>query len=135
MRRILATITILLAGITLAQQPVRVLTHTSFDLPVELLEQFTEQTGWPVELLPGGDAGEVVNRAVLTAGRPVADVLFGIDNSLLHRAAGAGVRLHLVRERGRSQRKRRPRGHNQSFLRHVLLLLERCHCRIRTTNS
>lgn len=91
MRKILATITVLLAGLTLAQQPVRVLTHSSFDLPVELLGQFTEQTGWPVELLPGGDAGEVVNRAVLTAGRPVADVLFGIDNSLLHRAAGAGV--------------------------------------------
>lgn len=91
MKNILTVIAVLLAGFTLAQQPVRVLTHSSFDLPVELLEEFTERTGWPVELLPGGDAGEVVNRAVLTAGRPLADVLFGVDNSLLHRATAAGV--------------------------------------------
>lgn len=91
MKKILASITVLIAGFALAQQPVRVLTHSSFDLPAQLLEEFTSQTGWPVELLPGGDAGEVVNRAVLTAGRPIADVLFGVDNSLLHRAADAGV--------------------------------------------
>lgn len=76
---------------TALAQPVRVLTHSSFDLPAELLEEFTRQTGHEVQLLPAGDAGEVVNRAILTAGRPVADVLFGVDGSLLQRAAEAGV--------------------------------------------
>jgi thiamine transport system substrate-binding protein len=74
-----------------AQDSVRVLTHSSFDLPLELLEQFSAETGLKVELLPAGDAGEAVNRAILTSGRPLGDVLFGIDNSLLPRAAEHGV--------------------------------------------
>ena len=36
---------------------------------------------------PAGDAGEVVNKAVLTAGNPEGDVLFGVDNTLLTRAS------------------------------------------------
>lgn len=91
MRKALAMLLLALAAPVLAQTPVRVLTHSSFDLPGQLLEQFTAETGWEVELLAGGDAGEVVNRAILTAGRPLADVLFGVDASLLARAAGEGV--------------------------------------------
>lgn len=74
-----------------AQGSVRVLTHSSFDLPLELIERFTAETGIRVELLPSGDAGELVNRAVLTAGRPLGDVLFGVDNGLLPRVRDVGV--------------------------------------------
>ena len=91
MKSIVASLFVSLSALALAQEPVRVLTHSSFDLPVELLEQFSEQSGYEVEILPAGDAGEVVNRAILLAGRPVADVLFGVDGSLLQRAANAGV--------------------------------------------
>lgn len=91
MKSIVASLFVSLSALALAQEPVRVLTHSSFDLPVELLEQFTEQSGFEVEILPAGDAGEVVNRAILLAGRPVADVLFGVDGSLLQRAADANV--------------------------------------------
>ena len=42
-------------------------------------------------MVSGGDAGEVVNKAVLTAGNPEGDVLFGVDNTLLTRAVDAGV--------------------------------------------
>lgn len=72
-------------------QPLRVLTHESFDLSSELLERFTQETGIEVQILPAGDAGEVVNRAILTKARPIADVLYGVDNSLLARATGAGI--------------------------------------------
>lgn len=109
MKRLLQTAITLIAlaaGLSLAQQPVRVLTHSSFDLPAELLARFTAETGYPLELLPAGDAGEVVNRAILTSGRPLADVLFGVDGSLLQRAVTADVfepygseRLSLVPER------------------------------------
>lgn len=88
---ILIVISLALSLAAAQKDPVRVLTHMSFDLPEGVLERFTEETGFPVELLPAGDAGEVVNRAVLTAGRPLGDVLFGVDGSLLARAAGAGV--------------------------------------------
>ena len=58
---------------------------------------------------PGGDAGEVVNKAVLTAGNPEGDVLFGVDNTLLTRALSTRVssRLPLAERRrasGRSSR-------------------------------
>lgn len=72
-------------------QPLRVLTHESFDLSSELLERFTQETGIEVQILPAGDAGEVVNRAILTKARPIADVLYGVDNSLLTRATEAAI--------------------------------------------
>src|SRR5690625_1619137 len=80
----------LLLGGTLAQ-PLTVMTHESFDLSIELVQQFTEETGIVVEFLPAGDAGEVVSRAILTAGRPIADLLFGVDNNLMVRAFEAEI--------------------------------------------
>jgi thiamine transport system substrate-binding protein len=56
-----------------------------------LLEQFTEETGIEVEVLKGGDAGSVVNQAILTNGNPQADVLFGIDSTFLTRALDADL--------------------------------------------
>ena len=67
-------------------QTLTVLTHDSFAVSEEVLNAFTEQTGIEVEILPAGDAGEMVNRAILTKANPLADVLYGIDNSLLERA-------------------------------------------------
>ncbi len=52
---------------------------------------FTADTGITVEVLPSGDAGSMVNQAILTKDRPLADVLFGIDDSLLSRAVDAGI--------------------------------------------
>lgn len=91
MRTITLTIISLILTAASAQEPVRVLTHSSFDLPLGLIEQFTGDTGWPVQILQAGDAGELVNRAILTAGRPQGDVLFGVDEGLLARALDANV--------------------------------------------
>lgn len=49
-------------------------------------QPFTEATGIEVEVLAGGDAGAMVTQAVLTAGNPVADVIFGVDDTFLSRA-------------------------------------------------
>jgi len=64
----------------------RLLTHDSFALSDGLLDAFTKETGIEVELIQGGDAGTVVNQAILTNGNPQADVLFGIDSTFLSRA-------------------------------------------------
>ena len=64
----------------------RLLTHDSFALSDGLLAAFTEETGIEVELIQGGDAGTVVNQAILTKGNPQADVLFGVDSTFLSRA-------------------------------------------------
>jgi thiamine transport system substrate-binding protein len=78
---------------SLQAQTLRVLTHDSFAVSEEVIAEFTEQTGITVEFLPAGDAGEVVNRAILTKDNPLADVLYGIDNSLLARAINEDIFL------------------------------------------
>lgn len=76
-----------------AQTPVtlRVLTHSSFDLPQALLAQFEKEAGARLQIVKAGDAGEMTNKLILTRARPIADVVFGIDNTLLPRARAAGV--------------------------------------------
>lgn len=78
-------------GLAAAQTPLRVLTHDSFELPAPLLAQFEREAGVKLQLIKGGDAGEMLNRLILTRARPIADVVFGIDNALLPRALQAGV--------------------------------------------
>ncbi len=62
------------------------ITHDSFDLSEGVLASFTEETGIEVELLAGGDAGSMLNQAILTKDSPRGDVLFGVDNTFLSRA-------------------------------------------------
>ena len=70
---------------------VTLLAHDFFAVTPEVLEAFTAETGITVEVILGGDAGIVVNQALLTAGNPVADVLFGVDTTLLSRALDGDV--------------------------------------------
>ena len=70
---------------------VTVVTHDSFAASESVLEAFTAETGITIELLPSGDTGEMVNKSVLTAGDPLGDVLFGVDNTFLSRALGADL--------------------------------------------
>ncbi|MFA5552155.1 MAG: thiamine ABC transporter substrate-binding protein [Trueperaceae bacterium] len=72
-------------------QRVTVLTHSSFSLPADVVAEFTRATGIEVVFLPAGDAGEAVNRAILTKARPVGDLLFGVDENLLERARFEGI--------------------------------------------
>jgi len=74
-----------------APTTVTLITHDSFALTKSLLTDFTARTGITITLVSTGDAGEVVNKAALTAGNPEGDVLFGVDNTLLSRALTAGV--------------------------------------------
>jgi len=66
-------------------------THDSFDVSEGVLEAFTADTGIEVELLAAGDAGSLVNQAILTEGAPQGDVLFGVDSTFLSRALDAGI--------------------------------------------
>lgn len=68
------------------QSVVRLMTHDSFDISAGLLEEFESETGIRVEVFKAGDGGEIVNKAILARDAPLADVLFGIDNTFLSRA-------------------------------------------------
>lgn len=74
-------------------QTLRVLTHDAFAVSEEVIAEFTGETGIVLEFLKAGDAGEIVNRAILTKDNPLADVLYGIDNSLLARAINENIFL------------------------------------------
>ena len=70
---------------------VRVMTHDSFDISEETLAAFEAQYDAQVKILQAGDAGIVLNQAILSADNPLADVLYGVDNTLLSRALEAGI--------------------------------------------
>jgi thiamine transport system substrate-binding protein len=74
-----------------APRSVRLIAHESFALTQQLLDDFTAETGITVEVATAGDAGALVNRAVLAAGNPEGDLLFGVDNTLLSRLSAAGA--------------------------------------------
>jgi len=57
----------------------------------EISRRFEEEYGISVELKSIGDAGQVLQKAVLEKEDPEADILFGIDNNLITRAKKEGV--------------------------------------------
>jgi thiamine transport system substrate-binding protein len=70
---------------------VTLMTHDSFFLPDAVIEAFESAYAAELQVLPSGDAGSMVNQAILTADRPLADVLFGVDNTFLSRALEADL--------------------------------------------
>ncbi len=75
----------------LAGQTVQLLTHDSFALSDDVIADFEASTGVTLELVSGGDAGSMVAGAILAAGAPTADVIFGVDNTLVTRALDSDV--------------------------------------------
>lgn len=57
----------------------------------DALAEFTADTGIEVQILTAGDAGTMVTKAVLTAGNPEGDVMWGVDNTLLSAATDGKV--------------------------------------------
>lgn len=70
---------------------VRMMTHDSFDISEDVVAAFEAQYGAEVQILQSGDAGMMVNQAILSADNPLADVIFGIDNTLLSRVLEAEI--------------------------------------------
>jgi thiamine transport system substrate-binding protein len=69
----------------------RVLTHSSFAIPKPLLAQFEKEAGVKLRIAKAGDAGEMLNKLILTRANPIADVVYGIDNALAPKALAANV--------------------------------------------
>ena len=74
-----------------ADGAVELVTYDAFVLDDEAAAAFAAESGREVALLQQGDAGSMTTRAVLSAGNPEADVLFGVDNTLLARALEADL--------------------------------------------
>ena len=65
---------------------VTLLAYDAFTPQEGLFDAFTAATGAKVKVVTGGDSGVLISKAILTAGTPEGDVLWGLDNTLLSRA-------------------------------------------------
>ncbi|MGW1803511.1 thiamine ABC transporter substrate-binding protein [Streptomyces sp. NPDC002078] len=70
---------------------VTLVSHNSWAVSKSVLKDFERQTGYKVRNLQDGDAGQAVNKAILTKDNPQGDVFFGVDNTLLSRALDNGL--------------------------------------------
>ncbi|MFD5629572.1 thiamine ABC transporter substrate binding subunit [Streptomyces sp. NPDC127072] len=70
---------------------VTVVSHDSFTYSKDVLSAFEKESGYTVKVLKDGDAGQAVNKAILTKDNPQGDVFFGVDNTLLSRALDNGL--------------------------------------------
>jgi thiamine transport system substrate-binding protein len=84
---------LVVAGCGGDEKPTQVVlvTHDSFAISEDVKLGFETESGLTLRILKAGDAGEVVTRALLTAGNPEGDVLFGVDNNLVARALEGDV--------------------------------------------
>jgi thiamine transport system substrate-binding protein len=77
-----------------APQPtptLKVMVHDSFAISEKVAAAFEQQNNVKLAFIKSGDAGSMVNRAVLSKDAPQADVLYGVDNTFLSRALQAGI--------------------------------------------
>lgn len=79
------------AQTTTKQTTLTVITHDSFDVDKKLVAAFEKANNAKVRFVKGGDAGELLNRLVLTRRAPLADVVYGLDNSMIGRANQMGL--------------------------------------------
>ncbi|MCZ9343135.1 thiamine ABC transporter substrate-binding protein, partial [Streptomyces sp. TRM76130] len=70
---------------------VTLVSHDSWAVSESVIAAFEKQSGYQVKVLEDGDAGQAVNKAILTKDNPQGDVLFGVDNTLLSRALDNGL--------------------------------------------
>ena len=68
-----------------------VMTHDSFDVSKEVVTAFQEICGCEVQFLQSGDTGLMLNQALLSKGNPLADVIYGVDNTFLSRALAGDI--------------------------------------------
>lgn len=106
MRNRLALVSFLVLGVMLASacaptpaaptaapspRVLRVLTHGSFAASKEVIQGFERANNASIQFIKGGDAGETLNKAILSKGNPLADVIYGVDNTFLGRALAADI--------------------------------------------
>lgn len=70
---------------------ITLVSHDSWAVSKSVLADFEKQSGYKVHVLKDGDAGQAVNKAILTKDNPQGDVFFGVDNTLLSRALDNGL--------------------------------------------
>ncbi len=68
------------------KETLTILTHDSFSASEGVIAAFEQQNNVKLSFIKGGDVAATLNRAILSKGSPLADVIYGIDNTFLSRA-------------------------------------------------
>jgi thiamine transport system substrate-binding protein len=68
-----------------------VMTHDSFAASDSVIKAFETKYNAKVKFLSAGDAGAMLNKAILSKDNPLADVMYGVDNTFLSRALDEGL--------------------------------------------
>src|SRR5207244_2486948 len=73
------------------ERTVVLVTHDSFTMKPEVLDEFRKSSGIKIDVRKTGDAGALTNQLVLTKGNPLGDVAYGVDTAFASRALKEGV--------------------------------------------
>ena len=76
---------------TAAPEDLYVMTHDSFAVSQNVADVFQQENNISLHFVKSGDAGALVNKAILTKNAPQADVIYGVDNTFLSRALDGGI--------------------------------------------
>ena len=87
------TVGVLLAACVPAapRRTLTVMTHDSFAASEAVIDTFEQAHNVEVQFIKASDAGSALNQAILSKDNPLADVLFGVDNTFLSRAVDVGI--------------------------------------------
>lgn len=93
MKRILlaAATTALLMPAVQAQTEVRLAVHKSFSLPKDAFAAFERANDAKVSVIKAGSGNELVNKLVLSRAQPIADAVYGLDNTTVLKAKEGGI--------------------------------------------
>jgi len=83
---ILIVLTSLPTGSLAWDKQLTLMTHDSFSISKPVLADFEKALGAKVVILRSGDAGEALNKAILSKNNPLADIFYGVDNTFIGRA-------------------------------------------------
>jgi thiamine transport system substrate-binding protein len=72
-------------------QQLTVMTHDSFAVSEPVIREFETRYNAKVTILPSGDTGQALNKAILSKNSPLADVFYGVDNTFLGRALAEDI--------------------------------------------
>lgn len=74
-----------------AATEVRLAVHKSFSLPKDAFAAFEKAHDAKVSVIKVGSGNEMVNKLILSRAKPVADAVYGLDNTTVQKARQAGI--------------------------------------------
>lgn len=83
---LIGVLCLLLSMVAQAQTEVRLAVHDSFALPKNVLAQFEHDNNVKLTVIKVGSGNEMLNKLILTRAKPIADAVYGLDNSNIAKA-------------------------------------------------